>query len=93
MSNKLKQKLSDVMNIPDELITDSPKIEFESNRRVWIENYRGIIEYTDELVRVNTADFIIIIAGSEFTIFSVTLDDLCIDGNITSVEFKSREDI
>lgn len=93
MSNKLKQKLSDVMNIPDELITDSPKIEFESNRRVWIENYRGIIEYSDELVRVNTADFMLIITGSGFTIFSVTLDDLCIDGNIMSAEFKSWEDI
>lgn len=89
MSNKLKQKISEVMNIPDELITDSPKIEFESNKRMWIENYQGIIEYSDELVRVNTADFMVIITGSSFTISSVTLEDLCIEGNITYVEFKS----
>ena len=93
MSNKLKQKLSEVMNIPDELITDSPKIEFESNRRVWIENYRGIIEFSDELVRVNTADFMVVVIGSGFTIYSVTLEDLCIEGNITSVEFKAWEDV
>ena len=88
MSNKLKQKISEVMNIPDELITDSPKIEIESNRRMWIENYRGIIEYSDELVRVNTADFMVVITGSAFTISSVTLEDLCIEGCIASVEFK-----
>ncbi len=89
MSNKLKQKISEVMNIPDELITDSPKIELESNKRMWIENYQGIIEYSDELVRVNTADFMVVITGNSFTISSVTLEDLCIEGNIISVEFKS----
>ena len=93
MSNKLKQKISEVMNIPDELITDSPKIELESNRRVWIENYRGIVEYSDELIRVNTTDFMMVIVGNGFTIFSVTLEDLCVEGNITSVEFKAWEDI
>lgn len=88
MSNKLKQKISEIMNIPDELITDSPKIEFESNKRMWIENYQGIIEYSDELVRVNTSDFMVVIKGDSFTISSVTLEDLCVEGNISSVEFK-----
>lgn len=88
MSKRIKEKISEVMNIPEELITDSPKIEFDSNKRMWVENYRGIVEYSDDLVRINTADFILVIKGNSFVISSITLDDLCIEGNIASVEYN-----
>ncbi|UKI36917.1 MAG: YabP/YqfC family sporulation protein [Clostridiales bacterium] len=44
---------------------DSPKIVLEANYNVWIENYIGIIEYSDKEVKVNTADFIVKNHGRE----------------------------
>ncbi len=89
MPRKLKEKLSDIMNIPDELICGTPRIEFDSNKSVWIENYKGIIEYSDTVVRINTSDFIIALSGINLTISSISPEDVCIAGNISSVEFKS----
>ena len=89
MSKNIKEKLSEIMNIPDELICGTPRIEFDSNKSVWVENYRGIIEYSDTLVRINTSDFIIVLNGTELVIASISSEDVCISGNIFSVEYKS----
>ena len=59
MKRKIKQKIKETLALPAEVIMDSPKIVLEANYNVWIENYVGIIEYSDKEVKVNTADFIV----------------------------------
>ena len=65
MKRKIKQKIKETLALPAEVIMDSPKIVLEANYNVWIENYIGIIEYSDKEVKVNTADFIVKITGEK----------------------------
>ena len=60
---------------------------FNGNCELMIENYRGIIEYTEKLIRVQTKLGKISVTGKRLEIDYYTNDEMKIMGNIVSIEF------
>lgn len=73
------------MNISDEL--KCATVEILGTGRFSVSNYKGIIEYTDTAIRINTADFVVSIAGSGFEICYISDEEVCAVGKIEKVEF------
>lgn len=88
MKKKIKQKIKKTLDMPAEIIMNSPKIVLDSDSNAWVENYTGIIEYSDKEVKLNTADFIVKITGEGLLIDFITNEDLSISGKITSVVYE-----
>ena len=53
-----------------------------------IENYRGIIEYTDALIRVQTKAGQIRITGKNLSVDYYTNDDMKLTGRIEAIEYQ-----
>ena len=87
MRKKVK-KLDEILEIPVELSTDIHKVTIVGFERVLIENYRGILEYQDYFVRVNTHIGILNINGFNLNLEEMTTDDLLITGKIESIDFE-----
>ena len=87
MRKKVK-KLDEILEIPVELSTNIPKVTIVGFERVHIENYRGILEYQDYFVRVNTHIGILNINGFNLNLEEMTTDDLLITGKIESIDFE-----
>jgi len=83
----LKEKITEVLELPKEIILNVPKLIIMGNTDIMIENYKGIVEYEENRVRVNTAIGIIKITGSKLTIREITSEDIMVIGDITSLEF------
>ena len=88
MKKKIKQKIKKTLDMPAEIIMNSPKIVHDSDSNAWVENYTGIIEYSDKEVKLNTADFIVKITGEGLLMDFITNEDLSISGKITSVVYE-----
>lgn len=56
------------------------------SRRLLVENYRGILEFSSERVRLNTGCGVILIEGSNLTLCDVRQDALIVHGEIHHVE-------
>lgn len=84
---RLREKIADTLDISKEIIIDTSKITAIGNREITIENYRGIIEYTDKTIRLITNPYIIKIEGDCLEIKTMTRDFLYITGCINSVAF------
>ena len=82
-------KLNEILEIPVELSTNNPKITIVGFERVLIENYKGILEYQDYFVRLNTYIGIININGFNLNLEEMTTDDLLVTGKIDSIDFES----
>ncbi len=82
---KMRKKLKEVLDLPAEIVMNAPRVVLDSNLNVLIENYKGIIEYSDAFVRVNTSEFTIKVEGRNLAIDFITLEDLSISGEIHSV--------
>ena len=83
------RKLDEILEIPVVLSTNNPKITIVGFERVLIENYRGILEYQDYFVRLNTYIGIININGFNLNLEEMTTDDLLVTGKIDSIDFES----
>ena len=82
------RKLDEILEIPVELSTNIPKITIVGFERLLIENYKGILEYQDYFVRVNTYIGIININGFNLQLEEMTSDDLLVIGKIENVDFE-----
>lgn len=84
---KLKRQMSDMLEIPSDIIMDLPKIVLVGDLQLFIENHRGIIEYTAENVRVNVGDYEVAVSGEELLLRNILPDEICLEGRIKTVQF------
>lgn len=91
MRKKIR-KLDEILEIPVELSTNNPKVTIIGFERLLIENYRGILEYQDYFVRVNTYIGIVNINGFNLNLEEMTTDDLLVTGKIESIDFEDTTD-
>jgi len=83
----LKVKVTEALELPKEIALNMPKLTMLGSEDLVIENHKGIIEYSDEKVRINTASGTIKISGINLTIKEITAEDIMVKGNISSLEF------
>jgi len=82
-------RLDEILEIPSELSTNNPKITILGFEKVYIENHKGILEYQDFFIRLNTYIGIININGFNLKLEEMTTDDILVIGRIDSVDFES----
>lgn len=84
----LKTRVADAASMPKDVILGVPIVTLTGQIEVCIENYRGIIEYTDLLVRVQTKIGQVKIIGKRLQIEYYTNDEMKVTGRITAVEYN-----
>ncbi|HEX3030118.1 MAG TPA: sporulation protein YqfC [Clostridia bacterium] len=84
---KLKEKVTEVLELPKEVVLNLPKLTMVGNRNLIIDNYKGIVEYESIRIRVNTSQGMIRICGEGLTIKEITSEDIMVEGEIASLEF------
>lgn len=86
-NDKLKEKLASAASMPKDVVLGAAVVTIVGDTEVCIENYRGIIEYTDVLIRVQTKGSQIRLAGKHLQIEYYTNDEMKISGRICSLEY------
>ncbi len=92
MDNKvsnLKYNISEALELPKDLVLDLPKIVMIGNIQINISNHKGIIEYTKEVLRVNSTIGIIKISGTNMELKTILSEEIIVKGNIEKVEIIS----
>ncbi len=85
---KMKRQMSDILEIPSDVMLDLPKIVMVGNLQVFIENHRGIVEYTSETVRVNVSEYEVVVKGENLLLRNILPEEISVDGKITGVYFE-----
>lgn len=86
-----KQKLG-FLEMPREVMTSDSKITILGFNQMLIENYKGILEYQDFFIRINTYIGIININGYNLILKEMTTDDIVVNGKIDSIDFETIVD-
>lgn len=84
------EKIVDAVDMPKEVILGYPKITIISDREITVENYKGILEYENNIIRLNTSMGIVAIEGENLDISSITDTDISLCGRVvkTELDFK-----
>ena len=84
---RIGEKLADAANLPKDVVMGAAVVTVLGSGEMYIENYRGIIEYTDSLIRVQTKNNQIRLSGTRLQMEYYTNDEIKSTGCICSIEF------
>ena len=87
MSMSIKEQITDLLSLPKEIILNLPQITLTGSDEVGIENYKNIIEYTNEKIRINTNSGVLLIVGCNLILKTITAEYITVAGDINKLEF------
>ena len=87
-----KKRLNDMLEIPKEVYSNIPNFIITGFEEMIIENYKGILEYEDFYVRVNTFIGIVNIHGINLKLDKMTENNLKITGKIEKIDIERTVD-
>lgn len=88
--NGIKENIANQLGIDSDIILNLSRIELIGNRELAIENYKGIIEYTDTIIRVKTNPGPLKIEGKLLEIKNITQEMLLISGYFKHISFANN---
>ena len=72
----MKNKINKMLEIPQEVYSNVPKIVITGFDEMIVENFKGILEYEDYFVRINTHIGIINVNGFDLKLENMSNDDI-----------------
>ena len=76
--------------MPKDVVYGLPIMTVLGNVEFYIENFRGIIEYTETIIKIQTKIGRIIVHGRKLQVEHYTNEDMKITGHFLSIEFHSE---
>lgn len=81
-------KFTQMLDVPRELDKRQTKVTIISFDELLIENYKGIMEYEEFFVKINTEIGIININGFNLNLEQMTNEDVLVKGVINSIDLE-----
>ncbi len=84
----LRQRLANSLEIPKDIVLDLPRVVILGDLQVTVENHRGVVHYSPELVVVGMSKGRIHIAGRDLVIGVIHDEEITVTGVLDSVTFQ-----
>lgn len=82
------EDISNKIGIPSNILAGSQMIYAIGRGEICIENYKGIIEYNQNIIKIQAKNYRIIIEGKRLNILYFTDDEMYITGLIETISYK-----
>lgn len=82
------RKFNELLEMPNEVVSNEPKITINGFDEIIIENYKNILEYEEFYIKINTYIGVININGFNLTLNQLNKEDIMINGTIENIDFE-----
>ena len=88
-SASLREKMVTNLELPKDLMLGAAVLTVTGRKEALIANYKGILEYEDSFIRVQTKNCRIRISGAHLAIDYYTNEEMKITGFIDTIQYES----
>lgn len=81
------QRLAGLLEIPQDIVMDLPRITMLGNKQLLIENHKGIIEYTPSMIRVKLNQGELVIGGTDLTLGNLQIEQILVEGTVGELKY------
>lgn len=92
MKKRRVNKINKMLEIPEEIYSNIPKISILGFDQMIIENYKGILEYERFFVKISTYIGVVSVSGYNLNLETMTNDDIKVTGKIEGIDFEKITD-
>lgn len=86
-TSSLKATVTDKLQLPKDLLLGAVILSITGQNEAYVENYKGIIEYTDNVIKLQTKTCKLMITGSNLKIEYFTNDEMRIKGRFEEIKY------
>lgn len=76
-----------ILDVPPDITMDLPRLTMIGNMRLFIENHRGVLHFTDQLLRLALSKGTLEIRGSGLTIRTIMAEEVLVEGAILELKY------
>ena len=81
------QRLAGMLEIPQDIVLDLPRITMLGNRQLLVENHKGIIEYTPSLVRIKLNQGELLVIGKNLMLGNLQIEQILVEGTVGEIKY------
>lgn len=81
------QRLAGLLEIPQDIVMDLPRITMLGNKQLLIENHKGIIEYTPSMIRIKLNQGELVIGGTDLTLGNLQIEQILVEGTVGELKY------
>lgn len=85
--NRQWQRIAGMLDIPQDIILDLPRVTMLGNKQLLIENHKGIIEYTPSLLRIKLNQGELIVMGKELMLGNLQIEQILVEGTVREIKY------
>jgi sporulation protein YqfC len=83
----ISKAMADLLEIPADLVMDMPRLTVTGRNELYLENHKGIIEYTTERIRINLSRGFMEVIGDNLEIQALMPDEMKVWGDINTINY------
>lgn len=83
----LERAVTDFLELPADAALDLPRLTLWGNKRLVLENHRGVSEYLPELVRLKLTNGELEVRGTGLLLREIKADVIALEGRIISLRY------
>ena len=83
-----KEKAAEMSGVPKDVAMGLPILTITGTNDLCVENYRGMTEYADQIIRLQSKSGQIKITGKKLEVIYYTNDEMKIHGQIRTIEYQ-----
>ncbi|MCR8641978.1 sporulation protein YqfC [Paenibacillus sp. N1-5-1-14] len=87
ITRKLNQLAAKMLDLPQDVVQDLPRITLIGNVQLYLENHQGVLHFSDELLKLQLSKGQVEVTGKKLVIRAILTEEVFIEGIIDSVRY------
>ncbi len=88
INRRLRKWTADVLDLPQDVVYDLPRLTMIGDRQLYIENHRGVIHFSSEKLKLALSKGELEVTGTSLVIRTIWTEEVFIEGTIKSIEVR-----
>ncbi|MCM3746366.1 sporulation protein YqfC [Paenibacillus pasadenensis] len=86
LNRKLRKLTADILDLPQDVAFDLPRMTMIGDRQLYIENHRGVLHFSSEQLRLQLSQGVLEVTGTDLIIRTIWTEEVFIEGKIQSIQ-------
>ncbi|QJC52554.1 sporulation protein YqfC [Paenibacillus albicereus] len=91
LNRKLRKWTADMLDLPQDVAYDLPRMTMIGDRQLYIENHRGVLHFSSEQLRLQLSHGVLEVSGADLVIRTIWTEEVFIEGKIASIQLMDKE--
>jgi len=86
-SRRLRRLAVGVLDLPQDVVLEVPRITMIGHLQMYIENHRGVLQFNEKELRLLLTNGQLLVSGEQLVIRAILPEEVLIEGRINGVKF------